>query len=277
MIMDNDNEPAVALIGGTGVGQFPFDGGEAPEPITISTPFGDAVARVGRLHGRRFVFLARHGTGHRIPPHRIGYRANLLALAALGVRAVLATTAVGSLRPDRAPGSLVLLDNFIDFTRDERRGHTFFDEPGQVVHTDFTEPYSPQLRAAIQEAARELGQPLFPAGTYLCADGPRYETPAEVRLFAAWGADVVGMTGVPEATLAREAGLHYAGVSLVTNLGAGLSPIPLTHTEVEAAMAEGTPRLRALLSATVGRIDPAALPATGPGVPVPGFPHVRVG
>jgi 5'-methylthioadenosine phosphorylase len=184
---------------------------------------------------------------------------------------VLATTAVGGLRIDLVPGEFVLLDDLIDFTRD-RAHKTFFDgEGGQVVHTDFTRPYSEPLRAAVQDAARALAIPLRSTGTYLCNDGPRYETPAEVRLFAQWGADVVGMTGVPEATLAREAGLHYAGISLVTNPGAGISPTPLTHQEVEEAMRAAAPRLRELLTETVARVETGSLPAIGPGASLPGF------
>jgi 5'-methylthioadenosine phosphorylase len=270
-------EPAVGIIGGTGVGQFPLDENDEGRMVSLVTPYGETAARIGRVGGRQVVFLARHGAGHRLPPHRIPYRANICALAALGVRGVLATTAVGGLRADLAPGDFVLLDNFIDFTRDPGRGMTFFDMPGQVVHTDFSVPYSPELRGALRDAARALDIPLRPTGTYLCGDGPRYETPAEVRLFAQWGADVVGMTGVPEATLAREAGLHYAGVSLVTNPGAGLSPTPLTHAEVEQAMAHAAPRLRSLLLAAVARVDPATLPPVGPGATPPGFFDVRVG
>ena len=274
----NDSEPAVALIGGTGVGQFPLDENAEAATVSVATPYGETTARVGRIGGRRVVFLARHGAGHRLPPHRIPYRANLLALKALGARAVLATTAVGGLSTDLAPGDLVLLDDFIDFTRDPGRGMTFFDAPGQVVHTDFSVPYSAPVRDAVMQAAQALRIPVRPTGTYLCGDGPRYETPAEVRLFARWGADVVGMTGVPEVTLAREAGLHYAGVSLVTNPGAGLSPHPLTHAEVEEAMCAAAPRLQSLLIEAISRIDPAALPVVGPpNVTLPGFSEVRIG
>lgn len=267
-------ESAVAIIGGTGVRQFALD--EPPETTTVKTPWGAATAQVGRLSGRKIVFLARHGGGHTVPPHRINYRANIAALVRLGVHAVLATTAVGGLRLDLRPGDFVLLDDLIDFTRD-RTGKTFFDSEGNVVHTDFTRPYSDTLRAVVQEAAQAVPVPLRETGTYLCNDGPRYETPAEVRLFAQWGADVVGMTGVPEATLAREAGLHYAGISLVTNPGAGLSPAPLTHAEVEEAMREAAPRLQALLAETISRLDVDSLGPIGPGVPLPGLPGTAPG
>jgi 5'-methylthioadenosine phosphorylase len=257
----------LAIIGGTGLGSFDLEG--ESEEARVATPWGDALARVGRLRGREVVFLARHGAGHRVPPHKINYRANIAALTQLGVRGVVATTAVGGARLDLAPGDLVLLDDFIDFTL-TRTGKTFFDGAGGVVvHTDFTRPYSDELRAALLAAAERLGTTLRPTGTYLCGDGPRYESPAEVRLFAQWGADVLGMTGVPEVTLAREAGLHYAGISLVTNPGAGLSPTPLSHAEVEEAMRAAGPRLRALLTEAVAALDPAALPPVGPGVALP--------
>lgn len=258
----------IAIIGGTGVGAFPFDA--TPESIIVSTHYGDAYATLGNLQGKPVAFLARHGAGHKLPPHKINYRANIAALVKLGVRAVFATTAVGGMHLDLKPGDFVLLNDFIDFTRD-RDNKTFFDgEGGVVVHTDFTRPYSDELRGVIIDAAKKLGIALRPTGTYLAGDGPRYESPAEVRLFAQWGADVAGMTGVPETTLAREAGLHYAGLSLVTNPGAGLSDTPLTHEEVEVAMREASPRLRELLIEAIAQLDATSLPPIGPGVPLPG-------
>ena len=243
----------IAIIGGTGVGRFPLED-EATERL-VTTEHGEASVKIGRLLGKEVVFLARHGAGHQLPPHRINFRANIAALAALGVKSAVATTAVGGLRRELTPGTLILLDDFIDFTL-SRANKTFFDAEngGPVVHTDFTRPYSDTVRAAILAAADAEGIALRPTGTYLCADGPRYESPAEVRLFAAWGADVVGMTGIPEATLAREAGIEYAGISLITNPGAGLTPRPLTHAEVESAMSDATPRLIALISAAIQRL-----------------------
>ena len=257
----------IAIIGGTGLGQFPLDG-EA-ESVIIDTIYGQAAATLGNLQSKPIVFLARHGTGHSVPPHKINYRANIAALVQLGVRAVFATTAVGGLRMNLKPGDFVLLDDLIDFTRN-REHKTFFDgDSGTVIHTDFTEPYSEPLRKVLLHAAAARNIFLRPTGTYLCNDGPRYETPAEVRLFAQWGADVVGMTGIPEATLAREAGLHYAGISLITNPGAGLSPTPLNHTEVEEAMHAAGPRLRDLLIEAIARVDVASLPPIGPGAVLP--------
>ena len=224
----------IAIIGGTGFGEALVAG----TPETVETPYGAAsLTRADLGDGRELLFLARHGVGHRLPPHRINHRANIAALRGLGAEAVFATAAAGSLRPEIAPGDLVVLDDFLDLTKG--KVVTFFDEPGDVRHTDFVHPYDPAMRAALLVAAQaDLAPHIHPRGTYLCVSGPRYETPAEVRLFAAWGADVVGMTGAPEAILCREAGLPYAGVALATNYGTGLlTDAPLSHVEVEAQMA----------------------------------------
>ena len=260
--------PQIGIIGGTGVGNLPFDA--PPLSHSVKTPWGEGHAEIGNINGVPVVFVARHGVGHRVPPHRVNYRANIATLRALGVRALMGTTAVGGLRTDLFPGDLVLLDDFIDFTG-ARENKTFFDAPGQVVHTDFTEPYSRVMRQAILEAAGETEKSLRDGGTYLCADGPRYESPAEVRLFASWGADVVGMTGIPEATLAREAGLHYAGISLVTNQGVGISETALSHEDVEAVMRQTLPRLLALLTASVVQLANISFPPIGTGIPLPGL------
>ena len=224
---------------------------------TLSTPYGEARVGFADLSPSvELVFLPRHGPGHRVPPHRINHRANIDALRALGVEAVVATAAVGSLREDYAPGSFVVLDDFIDLTRGPVT--TFFEEIGNVTHTDFSAPFDGGLRDLLM--GTYAGMPtLHKKGTYLCLSGPRYETPAEVRLFAQWGADVVGMTVAPEAILAREAALPYAAVAIVTNFGCGLvTGLPLSHAEVEAAMADARRTLmdwllRAAITAPPGR------------------------
>ena len=255
----------IGIIGGSGVRELPFD--SETESLIVETRWGQAAGVLATLGGREVFFLARHGAGHSVPPHRIHYRANMAGLKKLGCDAALATTAVGSLRADLLPGTICVLDQLIDYTL-SRTGKTFFDgDDMPVVHTDVTEPFAPLARKAILDAAKSLGLYVRDGGTYLCFDGPRYETAAEVRLFASWGADVVGMTAIPEATLAREAGLHYAGISLVTNLGAGISKTPLDHSEVETAMAEARPRLVALLAEAV-KSFPESLPEIGPGVSV---------
>lgn len=234
----------VAIIGGTGFGTALVAG----TPETVETEYGLAsLTRADLSGGPELLFLARHGAGHSLPPHRINHRANIAALRDLGVDAVFATTAVGSLRPEIAPGDFVVLDDFLDFTKGEVV--TFYGEPGGVRHTDFVHPYDPRLREILlQSAGPEIRPRVHPTGTYLCMSGPRYETPAEVRLFGRWGASVVGMTGAPEAVLCREAGLRYAGVALVTNYGTGLlSAAPLSHAEVEAEMAASRDLLAAWL------------------------------
>lgn len=246
----------LAIIGGTGLERLPPE--FVVEPIHVETPSGTAVAALARRKGEEFIFLPRHGEAHQIAPHQIHYRANIAALRQLGVTRILATNAVGSLRPDLLPGSLVLFSDFIDFTR--HRPLSFWDGipsvEASVVHTDFSVPYCPDLRRAVQQAASSQQMQLRPVGVYLCTDGPRFETPAEVRLFAQWGADVVGMTGLPEAIFAREAGICYAAIGIVTNLGAGLSEAPVDHTQVAAQMERVIGTVRELLL-TAARFIPA--------------------
>lgn len=228
---------------------------EGREETTVTTPYGEARVSLGRFRGIEVGFLTRHGPHHSLPPHRVNYRANIRALRDLGFERVLATAAVGSLNPEMKPGEFVLVDQFVDFTR--RRESTFFEggEAG-VVHVDFTEPYCPELRASLARAARELEIAAHEGGVYVCTEGPRFETPAEIRAFRILGGDLVGMTNVPEVVLAREANLCYALVAAVTNFAAGISPTPLTHEEVLQVMAANTARLRALLERAVEMVPP---------------------
>lgn len=227
----------LAVIGGTGVDSRMLFG--VTKPLRVETPFGPVMLQESQ-HGRgeRVFFLARHGTGHSVPPHRINYRANAWALRHLGAEAVVATAAVGALRKEIRPGDLVMIDSFIDLT--SGRPSTFFDgDDGRVVHTDMTQPYCPTLRQAMAAAGEDLPVRIHQTGCYVCTNGPRYETPAEVAAFAMLGGDVVGMTGVPEVVLIRELGICYATIALVTNLGAGLSPIALKHDDVVQRMQAG--------------------------------------
>ncbi len=207
-----------AIIGGTGVYQLP---GVEVERRVVETPYGEALVFLGLGEAQDLVFLPRHGPDHTLPPHRINYRANLKALHLLGVRRVMAAFAVGSLQPDIPPRSLVALDQFLDFTHG--REATFFEggEAG-LVHVEVTEPYCPALRARFLELAAAGGVAVQPQGTYVCTNGPRFESAAEVRMYAQLGGDVVGMTGLPEVVLARELRMHYAGVALSINWGAGI-------------------------------------------------------
>lgn len=245
------NKVRLAIIGGTGV----YDPRilENLREESMTTPYGDARVRIGTYQGEEVAFLARHGTSHSVPPHLINYRANIWALKKLGVERVIATTAVGSVNRNMKPGDFVLTDQFIDFTKG--RTATFFDggEAG-VVHTDFTEPYCPECRAILAEAAADAGISAHNGGTYVCTEGPRFETPAEIRMFATLGGDLVGMTNVPEVVLAREAGICYATVSMVTNFAAGISPTNLTHEEVLEVMAANSENLKELVMGTLTRI-----------------------
>jgi len=225
-----------ALIGGTGVESV---AGGAYNERLVETSYGAVTLYVGRGAHEGIIFLPRHGREHSVPPHRVNYRANLKALAALGARRVLATAAVGALNERVAPGKLVLLDQFLDFTHG--RPSTFFEgEAAGVAHADVTEPYCPSLRAALTAAARRRGLPWVERATYACTEGPRLETAAEVRFLAACGADVVGMTGVPEAPLARELGLCYASVAIPMNWGAGLVEERLDLSQGARYLQEGS-------------------------------------
>ena len=255
----------LAIIGGTGV-----DLRGADSPLTesreevVHTRHGAALVTVAEYAGRDIVFLHRHanpeaapGAPTHVPPHRINYRANIAALKKLGVTAILASTAVGGMRREWSPGTLVLLDQFIDCT--SGRDITFFDTG--AVHVDVTTPYCPALRALLLDCAGELSTTLHDGGTYVCCNGPRFETPAEIRVFSQWG-DVVGMTGVPEVVLAREAGMAYAGVSIVTNFAAGISAAPLTQAEVVEAMRDALPKVVDLfLRAALNYKDDPTLPS----------------
>lgn len=248
----------LGIIGGTGVYDLPVL--EHEDEDVVRTEYG--AVRIQRATYRSrggtgrdvsVSFVARHGVGHTLPPHRINYHANVRALKKVGADWVLATTAVGSLLPDIHPGELVLLDQFVDFTR--TRQYTYFDGgPEGVRHTDMTYPYNEALRQMILLVARERGIDLRPRGTYFCTEGPRFETAAEVRMFGDLGGDVVGMTNVPEVILANEAGLRYAAVSLVTNHGAGISDAPLTHEEVYEVMEENQATLDELICGLVIRL-----------------------
>jgi 5'-methylthioadenosine phosphorylase len=241
--MSNGN---IAIIGGTGFETLPPD--IFAESIDLETRFGSArVLSVSDNYTEpyKLYFLSRHGAGHGLAPHQINYRANIVALQELGVQSVFATNAVGSLRLDVPPGNVVLFDDFLDFTR--HRDISLFTEHDRWRHTDLSVPYSPRLRHAVRAAASALGIQIRETGTYVCCDGPRFESPAEIRMYAGLGGDVVGMTGVPEVVMAREAGIDYAGIGIVTNFGAGLTTAEVSHDAVVAAMTESVGQVRDLL------------------------------
>ena len=238
-----------AIIGGTGLETLSTQYTVTAQ--TVKTRFG--VTELLEVPELGLFFLSRHGKSHTIAPHEINYRANIQALKDLGIERLLAPNAVGSLRLDLPPDSLVLIDDFLDMTR--ARPLSLFDEPESGVrHTDFSQPYCPELRDILLETAAEMDLSLLPRGTYVCADGPRFESPAEVRMYAQLGGDVVGMTGLPEAVFAREAGICYAAVAIVTNHAAGLTDDPVDHAEVVAAVFRSAERIRDLFLTAAPRI-----------------------
>lgn len=234
----------IAIIGGTGV----YDPNilENIEEKEIMTPYGLAKYIQGQYKGRDVVFMRRHGGDHSIPPHLINYRANIWALKKLGVKQIISTTAVGSINRELPHGHFVLIDQFLDFTKS--RINTFYEGGDRgVVHLDVTNPYCPELRAHITKVGEELNLPIHNGGVYVCTEGPRFESPAEIKMYAMMGGDVVGMTNIPEVTLAAEAEMHYATISMVTNFAAGISEEALTHQEVLEAMAEYSNNLKNLI------------------------------
>jgi 5'-methylthioadenosine phosphorylase len=242
----------VGIIGGTGF----YEAGILSEEkdVTTLTPYGPVSMTTGDYQGREVVFLARHGARHTVPPHLVNYRANIWALREIGVEKVIATAAVGSLQKDLRPGEIVLIDQFLDFTKS--RAQTFFEGNGTgVLHVDVTNPYCPSLREEICRSAGKSQVALHNGGTYVCTEGPRYETSAEIRMFHSLGGDVVGMTSVPEVVLAREAALCYAAITLVTNYAAGISSRPLSHQEVVTAMNEAQGVLRRLILAVLANVS----------------------
>lgn len=243
----------VAIVGGTGFETLPPD--IFAEPMEISTRYGTAhVLSVSNnyVEPYKLYFLSRHGMSHGLAPHQINYRANTAALVQLGVKYIYATNAVGSLRRDLPPESLVLMDDFIDFTHS--RPLSYFQDGETWQHVDFSIPYSDSLRNTVIESAEQMNIPLAKQGTYLCCDGPRFESPAEVRLFARWEADIVGMTGLPEVVFAREAGMEYAALGIVTNYGAGLTKEPVDHLAVTQRMQKLIPMVQEMLLEASGRL-----------------------
>lgn len=243
----------IAIIGGTGL----YDPRilENVREEEINTPYGEVKYKAGDFAGRPIAFIPRHGSKHSIPPHLINYRANIWAMKKIGVTNIISTTAVGSLNLNMRPGDFVLADQFMDFTK--YRVSTFYEGGDRgVVHVDVTEPYCPTLRDTLFKVAKEINIPVHRTGNYVCTEGPRFETPAEIKAFAKLGGDLVGMTNVPEVVLAREAEMCYATVSMVTNFAAGISPQPLTHGEVLDTMQANTENIRRLVMATIKLVDP---------------------
>lgn len=241
---------AIAIIGGTGLDQL--DGLTVTESLTVNTPYGAPSAPLlrGEWAGMSVYFLARHGERHQWPPHRVNYRANISALAQQGVTHVIAVNAVGGITHDMAPGALCVPDQLIDYTWG--RVHTFSDDDqSPLEHVEFGEPYGAQTRQWLLQAGESSGLGVFGRGVYGCTQGPRLETAAEIARLRRDGCDIVGMTAMPEAALAREQGLDYANLSVVANWAAGCSDEPITMAAIERTLKDGMDKVRTLLACSL--------------------------
>lgn len=236
----SSEKPPVGVITGTGVTEQ-FD---LSRPRSVSTPYGRTT--VYSNHEKGYLVIPRHGAAHKAPPHGINYRANIAAFDRLGVREIVATSAVGSMNQGFRVGDIGLVEQFLDFTK--RRQTTFFEE--QVVHTDMTYPYSRHINLELGVAAGRMGIELHQHLVYVCAEGPRFETAAEIKMYKMLGGDVVGMTGVPEVVLANEKGMGYASVAIATNWAAGMQP-KVSHAEVAGVMRRSGKAVKQLIESTV--------------------------
>jgi len=208
-------ETKLAIIGGSGF-ERPF---RNTRQLRFETQYGSVALSILKLGDRDVVFLPRHGPQHATPPHKINHKANMRALRDVGVERIIAVNAVGAVNCDFKPADIVVPHDFIDFTR--RGPITFFDE-APVTHVDMSQPYCPETRQVLLEVLKKIDLTVWEKAVYLCTDGPRFETPAEIEMFQRLGCDVIGMTGVPEAVLARELQMCYASVCYVSNMAAGL-------------------------------------------------------
>jgi 5'-methylthioadenosine phosphorylase len=232
----------LGVIVGSGVERL----AELGEVRRVSTPFGVVEVTLAELSGVRALILPRHGRAHSAPPHKVNYRANILALRKLGAERVIATGAVGSLKEELKPGSAVIVEDLIDLSRS--RPSSLY-EGLRVVHVDMTEPFCPELRRCLVEGSRRAGLEASDGGVYVCTEGPRFETPAEVRAWRALGGDVVGMTLATEAVMAREAKLCYAALCIVTNMAAGMQRRVTAGEVAEVLVRVGDKVIKALSEA----------------------------
>lgn len=257
LIMPKADKHPVAIIGGTGL--VALEGLQITGEQNTANTWGQpsSVLTSGLLGQQRVLFLARHGTPHRIPPHQINYRANIQALYDAGVRRIIGVNAVGGIHQDMGPAQIVIPDQLIDYTWG--RSATFFEnESGNeldgVTHIDFTWPYDQAARAILIEHAERLGLSFSGHGVYGATQGPRLETAAEIRRMARDGCDLAGMTGMPEAALAAERGMHYVSLCLVVNRAAGTSSAIITMADIQRAIDNGMVAVKTLLQASVAEI-----------------------
>jgi 5'-methylthioadenosine phosphorylase len=245
--MQVEERADIAVIGGTGV--YDPEIFEDVKEIKVYTPFGapSDLVTLGNYKDRRVAFIPRHGRGHQIPPHGINYRANIWALKKLGVKQIIASSAVGSLREDYKPGEFVITDQFIDRTR--KRRDTFFDG-GKIGHVSSADPICPRLHDFMVDFIKKLELKVHPKGTYVCIEGPRFSTRAESYLFRQWGCDIIGMTLYPECVLAREEEICYVSVGMVTDYDVW-ADIPVSTNEIVETMRKNTSNFRKIIMGAI--------------------------
>lgn len=242
----------IGIIAGTGFYSLPaLDGAK---PRIVQTTYGDALLTSGTWNGVPIEFVTRHGVDHSVPPSKVNYRANITALKDLGIKKILAINVVGGVDPKLPAGSLQVITDFVDFTHG--RQDTFFDgvQPGGVQHIDVVDAYDKEFNQVITQSAKEIGIEVAQNGIYAGFNGPRFETPAEIRLAALAGATVVGMTGCPESTLACEAGLRYAAIALVVNPAAGVSVQKITMEDIGKVLKSSTEKVIQILDRAIVKI-----------------------
>ena len=248
--MGSEVKAEIAIIGGSGV--YEQEMLANAEEIKVYTPYGTTsdLITVGTYKGKNVAFLSRHGKGHQLPPHKINYRANIWALKEIGVKRILSSNACGSLREELVPGDIVVMDQFIDRTKD--RPSTFY-EGGKVCHISVADPFCPELRKLLVKKGQELGVKINKEGTYVCIEGPRFSTRAESKLFRQWGADIVGMTTYPECVLAREAEICYGSIALVTDYDVWTDK-PVSIDEIISIMGKNIDKAKKIFSAVIPEI-----------------------
>jgi 5'-methylthioadenosine phosphorylase len=252
----------LGIIGGSGLDEL--EGLANVEQLETTTAFGapsDAII-AGTIGRTRFLFLPRHGRGHRIAPHRINYRANILALKMAGAEQILSVSAVGSMKEDIHPGDMIIVDQFIDRTR--HRIDTFFDDDGVVAHVEFAEPIDAQLASSLASAAKRAGAAVHEGGVYLCMEGPQFSTRAESELYRSWNVSVIGMTNLPEARLAREAELPYATLAMATDYDCWREGHDAVTVDAVVAVMQGNvAKAKQIIIELAGTVpDPTRRPAT---------------
>lgn len=242
------SKPKIAIIGGSGLEDPKFF--KKIKEINVKTPFGypSSPIHISDFFGRQIAFLSRHGKGHAIPPHKVNSRANIWAFKKLGIERIIGVCAVGSLKEDFKPGDIAVCDQFIDFTK--KRDYTFYDK--ETVHVSLADPFCPELRKLFYKEAKKLKIPIHQKGTYFCIEGPRFSTRAESRFFRN-SADVIGMTLIPEASLARELEVCYLSLAMITDYDVW-QPHPVNVKEVIKTIGQNLERIKQLLKVAVPKI-----------------------